>query len=159
MRQDLNFKTHDEYWAWAKTHIYPTVGVDIDQVDVYETKAAQEGSLELDDYLKIRVKDKVEGQSVVIGEEIKRFLKELALETPENMKLSPIEYVLRQKYRIDGAVLHVRIERPKQDAFLKDRSQFGPHAFIESRHGEKTDLAKRMEIATHTALSISLKWV
>lgn len=157
--RDFNFKNQEAFWNWAKTHIYPTIAVDIDKVDVHAPRSAQDGDLDLEAYRAIQVKDKVEHHSIIVGEEIKKHFKELALETPQNMNLNLIDYVLRQKYRIDGAVIHVRIERPKQDKFLKDHARYGPHAFVESRHGEKTELAKQLEIASHTTLTISLKWV
>jgi hypothetical protein len=158
---DLNFETVDQFFDWIKGHILAEVTnfQDIDDVEIDSSKSAQDGRLDLDAFLRVRVKDKVEGHSIVVGDEVKKFIEKSALETPANMHLSEVEFVRRQKWRFDGALIVATIPRPKQRAWLENAQQTKPSVFIGERNGIKTPFLKQLEIPAATTFTIRLTWL
>jgi len=119
--QPFEYKTPIEYYEkFFKTNFtFDITTRPMDEAEIIAPKEYENGSLDLPKHYKMKVKDKISKKVAIIDNELRERFKTYALETPTERRMTPLEYVLRQKSRFDGKTEVFSIKREPERAIIR----------------------------------------
>jgi len=120
-KQPFEYETPEEYYEqfFKRNFTFEIDTRPIGEAEIIAPKEYENGSLDLPKHYKLKVKDKISKKVVIIDNKLRERFKTYALETPTERRMTPLEYVLRQKSRFDGKTEVFSIRREPERAIIR----------------------------------------
>jgi len=135
--QPFEYKTSEEYYEefFKRNFTFDITTRPMDEAEIIVPKEYEDGSLELAQHYKTKIKDKVSKKTVIVDDLLRERFKTYALETPSEWRINPLQYALRQKSRFDGKTEVFSIRRESESMvirFLKpnEKPKHAPELYI-----------------------------
>jgi len=136
-KQPLEYETPEEYYEqfFKRNFTFEITTRPMDEAEIITPKEYENGSLYLPQHYKTKIKDKVSKKTVTVDDLLRERFKNYALETPTERRMTPLEYVLRQRSRFDGKTETFSIRREPESMvirFLKpnEKPKHAPELYI-----------------------------
>jgi len=133
----FGYETPEKYYEqfFKRNFTFEITTRPMDEAEIIAPKEYENGSLDLAQHYKTKIKDKVSKKTVIVDDLLRERFKIFTLETPTERRMTPLEYVLRQKSRFDGKTETFSIRREPESAvirFLKpnEKPKHAPELYI-----------------------------